>query len=218
MSYIERVCHYKASCHALDPNQWCGWQVLFVLVAVIKCINIGAPSFFNYSARVCTDNNNCKMAPPSKASEVAHVASMMNPICMKDHGSTLFLCDIVYQRRKLCNSSKPFSRCRCSACKDLMGRMKTMYHVKDEWWVMSPWEAQTELAMRCVYEVVFGFISLEHVHKGTWLQRGVHACDGHHRRLVNLYRRAVLNGSRWYFPWLAVPVNKASLLQRSFRQ
>lgn len=148
------------------------------------------------------------MPPPIS---VTSVTSLMHPYKMHRERTTAFIHEIVHQKCRLCVSSKPSPSCRCRTCTSLMMRMKKAYHVKSEWWKMSPWEAQMELSMRCVFEVVFGFISLDQVQDGTWLLRGVHKCDGHHQRLVNLLKKAVKGP--WYFAWLTMPINKCDLLR-----
>lgn len=181
---------------------------------------MGPLSTFNKQSSIKSQSNTIRTYLPRKDQlykmcphpTMSSVTSLMHPYKMCKERNVVFIKEMVYQRGKMCVSSRPSPSCRCAPCQRLMMRMKKAYHVKSDWWNMDPWEAQMELAMRCVFEVVYGFISLDQLQNGTWLIQNVHKSDGHHQRLVNLLKKAV-KGDTWYFPWLSMPINREDLLR-----
>jgi hypothetical protein len=84
--------------------------------------------------------------------------------------------------------------------------MVRRYHIEDCVEKMTVHMAQEELALRLLYEVVFGFIAAADVTEGRWLQRRLRNY-GHHKRMLNLWSKAKCQPLP--FPWICPPVSSA---------
>lgn len=141
---------------------------------------------------------------------VWRVADMSHPQNLQNKTDAKFIRDITKARKlHVCMEAPKTGRyrptCKCKGCKALMYAMCSSYHINKEgaYWDMSAREAQTELAMRLVFEVVFGFRPLKHVTQGLWhLECGkTKKCKKHHVRVKDLLKIA-LSGDVWHFPFM----------------
>lgn len=107
-----------------------------------------------------------------------------------------------YKDQYVCRKSVGYACSKTSPCKDcktLMAIMCKRYHHHD---------AADELAMRLVYEGMFGFIPLDAIENGTWLN-SKYRDSGHTMRMRIIWQRATPNVQKSY-PWIVTPKYYAS--------
>lgn len=109
----------------------------------------------------------------------------------------MLIAKLVRDKMKACERTG-HSGCRCASCSALFEELKAKYHINDYIELMTPEEAAMELAARLVFESIYGFISLDHVSKGTWIRSG-----GHGLRLELLWAKAKPAASN--FPFIGAP-------------
>lgn len=139
------------------------------------------------------------------------VVCMTHPHHLEKQKDARFIKEITKSRKlHVCFEAPRTGRyratCKCKGCMHLRYKMCDGYHQKKgEYWDITPLEAQTEIAMRIVYEVVFGFRPLKHVTHGVWLNQcgKTKKSSRHHRRVKDLMTIAMKDDT-WYYPFLRI--------------
>ena len=108
-------------------------------------------------------------------------------------------------RKNVCTRSNPCGsslHAMCRECNTLRSKLVKQYHMHgDNINRMTPLQAQDELALRLVYEVIYDIIPFANLESGYWMSRTLRD-NGHTRRMRNLVRKARRSPSK--YPWLHI--------------